>query len=309
MDKISLHITPLNDNLDNLIYDNFQEYTKNYKKMNIYNANIDKPLQKIWFVTSKLKMNGKIYFSDKQQHSALLSLFLYGEEGVTLRKFIKKLEKKIHGIINDDTTKKIKLRSCIKKTNKFYSSIHLQLPYSKKDDNIYFNFNIFNDKNEKINYKDVDSGSLIKVYVEVSDVWISKKEFGINLKVLQMKVYPEFDFLNECLFDDYNFIEDDKSKQNKNLPLPPPPPPVKNSHKPKELNNNSIKAFVPTINDLMSVKLKPIINSSNNNPNPNPDPEIQEVPSPPPEVQDDPSPPPKIKNKKKKKKKKLVNKN
>ena len=259
MDQINSYITSLEDPLDKLIYDDPQEYINNYKKINIYNSGISKPFQKIWFVTDKLKMNSRIYFSNKQKHSALMSLVIYDETGNnSLKKFINRLEKKISEIVSA-TKKKKKLKSVIKKDSKFYPILNLQLPYSENNGNIKFKFNIFNENNQDISYKDIENGSYIKSYIEVSEIWISPTEFGMNLKVLQMKVYPEFDFSNKCLFDDYPFI-DNKNTVEKSFPLPPPPPFLPKL-KEKINKEDPKKKFIPTVNDLLSVKLRPIQDS------------------------------------------------
>jgi len=257
--NINSYLTSFDDTFDNIVHDTMTDYILEYKKINLYNKNIKNPCQKIWLFTPKLKMHGKINFSKKQNQIALLSLLLHEDEtnnDNTLQKFIERLEKYCKSIVIEQTeTKKLKLKSCIKKDNTFYPSLTLQLPCCKKDNVIQFNFDIYDMKNNKINHNTVTYGSYVRAYIEVSDLWISKKEYGINLKVLQMKVYPDFNF-NQCLFDDeYQFMNDKEVNCNnyqevsKKLTLPHPPP-----LKPMP----RIKPFIPSVNDLLSIKLKPI---------------------------------------------------
>lgn len=256
--NINTYLTSLDDNFEKIVHDTMTDYVLDYKKINLYNKGIKNPCQKIWVFTPKLKMHGKINFSKKQSQIALLSLLLhedYETDTNTLQNFIERLEKHCRSIVIEQTgNKKLKLKSCIKNNNAFYPNLTLQLPYSKKDDIIQFNFDIYDMQNNKINHNTVIYGSYVRAYIEVSELWINKKEYGINLKILQMKVYPEFNF-KQCLFDDeYQFVNDKEPIANPYQELPrkiPPPPPIKPMAK-------MIKPFIPSVNDLLSIKLKPI---------------------------------------------------
>jgi hypothetical protein len=264
MDNINQYLTNITDSLDKLLYDDIQTYIGDYKKLNIYNNNIAKPLQKIWLLTPKLKMLGKIYIPNKQKQVALLTLILYelDSEIENFRNFLNDIEERIKKQINDMGYDNLTFRSSIKYSENFFPSITLQLPFTKKGDDIEFNFDIYSDKNKKIKLDDIESGSFIRAYIELCDIWLNNKDYGINWRVLQMKIYPEFDF-KKCLFDDvpqgYNFIDPNHKKDDTTY--------NSNDQKlPKQKNNDQkssiSKPFIPSKDELLlklnQMKLKKV---------------------------------------------------
>lgn len=249
--SIDDYITSIDDTLDNLIHDNIQKYVSDYKKMNVYNNNIKIPLQKIWLLTPKLKMCGKMY---KQKQSINVSLILYELDPVVkkFRMFIDNLETKVLSILETKIDNKVLLKSCIKSTHNFFPVLILQLPINK-----HF---IFDNNNEPISYEDVVGSSFVTACVELCDVWLNDEHYGINLNVLQMKVYPEFDF-TVCIFDNIK-----KTEMKKGLPPPMKKvidkPKVIEKEKEKEKESEPYKisdeassfSFVPSIKDLLSIK-------------------------------------------------------
>ena len=235
-DNINFYLTSLNDDLNNLVHDDLQSYIGDYKKINIFNQNITSQIQKIWLLTPKLKMLGKIFVPSKNKQVALLSLILYdlNPEILKFKQFINSVEEKISDVIKKMGCDNIVLKSCVKTSTNFFPSLTISLPFTKNNDDIIFNFNIFDNNNQKIQLSDIDSGSFIKSYIELSDIWVNTKEYGINWKIMQMKVYPEFDF-QKCLFtdgpiNDYYFINDVSTKikkndnqQEENIFIPAPP--------------------------------------------------------------------------------------
>jgi hypothetical protein len=247
--SIRNYLTPFDDNLEGLIHDDVQTYIFDYKKMNIYNKKIPIPAQKVWVETPKLKMIGKLLLPNKQ--AGIISLLLYDQdpEIEKFRLFIEKIEDKIFDIVEGISENEMTFRSSIKYSENYYPTFSIQLPYNKKDNNLEFLFNIYDANNRKISYEKIISGSYIKTFIELSDVWMNATEFGINWKVLQMKIYPEFNF-HSCLFEDG---VPDHGKTNIPLaPLPPfPPSPPSSPPQPKVKNN--IK-FVPTIGELLNIR-------------------------------------------------------
>jgi hypothetical protein len=283
MDSINTYLTKIDENINNFKHDDIQPYVLEYKRMNIFNNNIKRPSQKIWLLTPKLKMLGKIYIPNNKKQVALLSLILYEQDNEInkFKEFIEKLESYITSIIHDKHNDELILKSCIKKCDTFFPSLTIQLPFINKDSSIRFNFDIYNANNKKIQYDEIDSGSFIRAYIELSDIWISGKEYGINWKVLQMKAYPEFDFTT-CLFDDgpkqseYDeYFTQPKTHripappkintlQNQQLPIPLPPSRI---NKPEIKNDqNQLPPFIPTAQELtnMLVKLKKVQKEDDN---------------------------------------------
>jgi hypothetical protein len=186
--------------------------------------------------------------------------------------------------------KKLKLNSSIKSGGDFPPIMKLKLPCYKTSSNCYeFRFHIYNHLNKRVNIQTINSGLYIKAFIELSEVWINDIEIGFNWNVLQLKVYPEFNF-NTCLFIDDKVEEHESDKVNEcyhclycpnqhvrthyctnnsipyiqpplsmtNSNIAPPPPPIISN---KSNNNNNVKpisSFIPSVKDLLSVKLKPI---------------------------------------------------
>jgi len=288
MENINTYLTNIDEDINNFKHDDIQPYILDYKRMNIFNSNIKRPGQKIWLLTPKLKMLGKIYIPNNKKQVALLSLILYehADDVKKFKEFIENLELYITTIIHEKYDDELTLKSCIKNCETFFPSFTIQMPFVNKSSDIKFNFDIYNVNNKKISYNDIESGSFTKSYIELSDIWISGKEFGCNWKVLQMKVYPEFDF-NKCLFDDGKINDDDeddddiqnnipkplkfiKKSNHKELSIPPPPPSLPSQPQIKKSNmkieQKHKMSFTPTAQELTNMlsKLKKIQKDDNN---------------------------------------------
>lgn len=195
MTDIGQHLTSLDDALDNLSHDDIQGNVGLYWRMNVFNNNIKIPLKKIWLLTPKLKLLGKVHQSGKILSAGNLSVILYelDDEIKKFRAFVDKIEEKIGEILEDMTGDSLTLKSAIKTCDTFFPSLTLQLVLDKN--------NIFDNDNELIKYDSIVNGSFLIAYIEVGDVWLNYQYYGVNFNVLQMKVYPEFDF-TRCIFTD-----------------------------------------------------------------------------------------------------------
>lgn len=253
MTSINNYLTSFEDNLNGLIHDDIQSYISDYKKINIYNQNIEIPAQKIWIETPKLRTTSKLFLSNKQKQYGLLWLLLYNldSEIGKFKSFIEKLEDKIFDLVEGMTDKELTFKSSIRHSESYYPTFSIQLPYVKKNNEIEFLFDIYDSNNKKVSHEKIISGSFIKAFIELNDIWMSETEFGLNWKVLQMKIYPEFNF-QKCLFanDSIEFIDDKKYKNE--IIIPPTPPPSPSPHKQKHKNDNL--KFVPTVGELLSMK-------------------------------------------------------
>jgi len=285
------------DNLDEVIHDDIQLSGQKYKKLHIYNRHIKTPLQKIWLQTPQLKVF-KPSFNNANQLSVQLSVILGPTKG-DIKKFymfIKKLERKVDSIVKSLLDKKMKMKSSIKSAEKFPPIMTLRMPCQKVNSCYEFAFNIYNNYNKRVTLDIITPGTYTTSFIELSEIWISDTEFGFNWSVLQMKLYPEFDF-TKCLFDDCDDAPNEKEQEcfhclycpnarlanarthlcannNNNMdigmsiPIPPPPPmfmpmlmPSFDSGNKKDKQIKIIddkKKFALSVQDILSVKLKPV---------------------------------------------------
>jgi hypothetical protein len=265
MDPLIPFLTPIDDDLQNLIYDDSQLNKSDFKRLVVYNQNIKDHLQKIWLDVPKLKLTNKILMiKNKKENSsdkkALMNLILYeiNPEIKKFREFFQNIESKISEEMVKLNYDHLDLKSCIESHNQFFPKLTLPIYLTKNINKEAYDcdFDIYNNNNLKIPYSDIKAGSFVKLYIEINDIWVNDKNFGLNLKILQMKAYPDFDF-KKCVFNDgpknYEFIDQPK------LSIPPPPPMLKLNNKPNNKENNNTNPFIPSVDELLKIrnKLKP----------------------------------------------------
>lgn len=293
------------EKLNNIIHDDLQSHSYNYKKFNVYNTNIDVPLQKIWLRMPKVKVFKPIFTNFVSQKKSMPLSVILPQNTIIIKKFygfIKKLERKIRIIVkNLLNIKKISMKSSLNNKEGFSPIFTMRMQFKKYDENSCdFLFNIYNHNHERVNLNYIDSGSFVSCFIELSEVFIHKGgNFGFNWNILQMKIYPDFDF-STCMFID-EISDEEKEKEiikeqecyhclycpnafkrtymcintkQSSLPPPPPPPPlpiIKTSKisitkTKKEQKTQQQVVFAPTINDILNVKLKSTkINNNTNN--------------------------------------------
>lgn len=252
------------DKLDKIESDELQPFFNEYEKINIYNFGKPVPLQKIWLRLPNLKVVQPTYQPDKKKSKGYISLqlFIYMIDPI-IKKFyffIRRLEKLVKNLlINEYNLTDIKLKSSLRKIKDNYVILSLKMPYIIKDDTFKFDFNIYNEKNRKIdiNMNTICAGSYASTIVELSEVWIHNNEFAFNFNVMQMKITPEFNF-SKCLFleDGETEVEEEEVK----VTVKVEPVHKYNNIKPRvEIKKEITKGhYVPTVADLLSIKLKPV---------------------------------------------------
>lgn len=231
-----------NDKLDSLIYDKVESHYQKYKKINIYNKNINEPLQKIWLIVPKSKLFRPVKSQSKFFRSSLpmqITIDLKNAESRKFLKFIRKLERLTLKYINKIMTDNMIMRTSVrKKTESIPPIMTMNLPCKNES----FACNVFNENNSKIDINCFES-CYVSSFIELSEVWIRENEFGFNWNVLQLKIYPIID-LTRCLFCDESTID------KKFI--------AKTANKKKESIPNSNSLYVPTVAQLLSVRLKPV---------------------------------------------------
>ncbi|AYV82126.1 MAG: hypothetical protein Homavirus9_8 [Homavirus sp.] len=192
------------DELVDLLYDdtnyNKSKLNSKYQKIYVYNKKTNNPLQKIWVQTPKMKVvRPTLVLNEKLNQTIPLYIMLSNND---FSKFLKNLERKLHSHVKNITKNaSIKIKSVIKQSDNFPTTMHVSMPFTKIDKCVEFNFHIYNEYNKRININQINSGSYVSSIIELSDIWIGENTFGINWNVLQLKLYPEFDF-TKCLFID-----------------------------------------------------------------------------------------------------------
>lgn len=264
----------INDKLLNIVYD-----APTSKTLNIYNNSIYY-MQKIWIRTPILKIFRPMYLpTDKCKKSVPLTLLLNDmvPEAIYLHTFIKRLELKITKQVKLITNNnKLKNKSALKNIENFPPIFNVNMPFNKLENGYEFNFHIYNAANQRINIESIKNGKSTSLYLELTSIWINDTHFGYNWNIMQMKLYPELEF-NKCLFDDEEVINNAPSEcyhclycpnnhirtlfnqpcyiplvtKVSTVPVPPPMPktvPVFSKE----------KSYVPTVSDILSIKLKPV---------------------------------------------------
>lgn len=259
MDTIKSHLTTFDDNLDNLILE-YSYTTKNdTKRYNIYNQNVKYPLHKIWLLTPKLKLIRKSSTIKRNDMEYYLFTMALNDHDPEIKKFhdlIINLENYITNKLNQDEL--LSLKSCIKTDENSINTITFSLPTKH-------NINIYNTEHKITSLENINHNDCIVMYLELNTVWENSDKYGMNWQILQMKVYPEFNF-KSCLFDDIIIPLEDKTIPSPPLfNIPPPPSSLPSSlmKSPKQKNHDDSSqhgSFVPSVEQLLSIKniLKPV---------------------------------------------------
>lgn len=273
-----------------------------YKKVFIYNTNKTTPLQKIWLHLPKVKIlrNNQINLTTGQIFP--LTVILGPRKG-RINKFysyVKKLEMNIKDLIRKLTSvKNMKCKSSTHASEGLPPLMNIKLPCEKVSEGCYeLKFHIYNNYGKRVSVNNILQGTYAEAIIELTEVWFSAEELGFNWNILQLKLYPEFNFaqylfndkddepdpdvVNECYHCLYcpnahvrtHFCSNSFSNNSmtSNIPPPPPPPPMLISSTPLYIQNSedkkvSIKqpvqerkGFAISIDQILSVKLKPTKN-------------------------------------------------
>lgn len=283
------------DKLDGLFIDLEQITDSPYQIIQVFN-NSKGLMQKYWLKSPRLKLfRDTIPLNRKFKNSIPLSVLLNIEDSEVrrFRNYIKKLERSIIKTINK---KKKYLYSVKKIYDDLPEVFNMKMPFEKVENSLQFNFQIYN-KSRRVNIDKLMAGNNIAVFVELSNIWISNDKMGFNWNVLQMKVYPKYDFGNYQFSDEeddeveisdtvkecyhcmycpnhhprtgYYLNNETSSKINSHNYKPPSPPPLAKSSpiittNSPEISKPQIRPFVLSVQDLLSVKLKPIENKDQN---------------------------------------------
>lgn len=259
MDSIQSHLTQYDDKLDKLILE-YSYTTKNdTKRYNLYNQNVKLPLHKIWLLTPKLKIIRKSSTLKRDDMEYCLLTLALNDNNPQIKQFhdiITNIENHLTEKINVDEL--LTLKSCIKEDENSIHTITFSIPIKNQ-------IGIYDISHKETSLDKINNNDYLIMYLELNTVWENAEKYGMNWQILQMKVYPEFNF-KTCLFDDPIIpIED----QENSIPKPPillipPPHPIhsKSLSTPKNHNNTEKQgSFIPSVEQLLNIKniLKPVV--------------------------------------------------
>ncbi|ARF12123.1 hypothetical protein Klosneuvirus_3_258 [Klosneuvirus KNV1] len=276
MDSIKSHLTNSDDKLDNLILE-YSYTTKNdTKRYNLYNQNVKLPLHKIWLLTPKLKIIRKSSILKNNDHEYCLITLALNDHDPQIKKFhelIKNIESYLSEKINSDEL--LTMRSCLKEDENSINTITFSIPIKNQ-------IGIYDTTHKQTSLEQINHNDYLIMYLELNTVWENTEKYGMNWQILQMKVYPEFNF-NACLFDDPIISSDDTHKsipKPPQLSIPPSPSIHNNKQLPTPKNHHDAEkhgSFIPSVEQLLNIKniLKPVAP-----PTPPPPPKIQNTTKP-----------------------------
>lgn len=213
-EKILAHLTDYTkDDLKNIINDTLQPYGSKYHKINIYNKNINIPLQKIWLLLPKVKIFRNATINPNMKNTFPLTIMLGPNTGLIKKfyMFVKKIERAVQTIVKTITkNKSLQIKPSTKAAEGFPPLMNLKMPCEKKGDCYELKFQIYNSMGQRTSIKSITQGTYTTAFIELSDVWISGTEFGFNWNILQLQIFPEFNF-SEYLFGDIVQNQEDNS--------------------------------------------------------------------------------------------------
>lgn len=250
-DKIDDQLTKYDDKLNNLIIDGLQPHFQDYQKVNLYNTSISIPLHKIWLKTPKLRLLKTPFINEKNKYPVSIEFLVYRQtpEQDEFLSFIEKIEKKARLIIKKQVSKQQKMRSIIRPLNDLCYIISMKCPIDTKRGGL--SCGVYNNKNRLIDpTHELNSGVNIGSYIELTDIWVSEKEYGFNWNILQMKIYPEFNF-SKCLFSSDPVFEDPEDFADIKIKPPNPPPLINKREPPPKVQTSS---FIPSTDMLINMK-------------------------------------------------------
>jgi len=249
---ISEYLTLHNDDLSGLVLSIPETSFNEYKKIDIYNNKLNKPLQKIWLKIPSIKVQKYIYAMNKQKQYASITVILHDkqQEIKDLYTLINNVDTKVFSELSK-VYKNIQKRSCLTKMPFVsYHTMNMLVPIEKYGDGHIYSINVYDESNDLItSTKTIKQHSYIEAYAKLSEVWVKESPFdyGFKWEITQMKVYPEFNF-SECLFGE--------SKSVKKIPTPIHPPHTKQKAETNKSKKLELRPFVPSMNELLSIKSK-----------------------------------------------------
>ena len=191
-------------NENDIDFSSAYSHSKNYYKIDIFNLKSIEPLQKIWIRTPKLKVTRSVYLGNSK--ISLSFPLILGPPDKNIKKFIHSIT-----LIEDHIEQYMKrqieyqnhnFKRSINYKNNRYGILNSRLPIVYGDNNeSELGLHIYNHHQRRILLNKIESNSTVACFLELSDIWIGKEDYGCNWNVLQMKLYPNIDF-GYCLFSD-----------------------------------------------------------------------------------------------------------
>ncbi len=270
MNNIHSYLTEYDkDNIscDKIIYSEPYK-SNNVHKISVYNSAINHPLPKIWLSIKEAEI---VYISKKNERCVSINVTMAPstELNKKLINYLDLLEK--HSLAYIKTKIKrpnYELKSTVSKSKTFFSNlpiIDISLPFDTEENKHKFGF--FDINNHKLDISQLKRQSRVALYIELNSIWIKDNIIGYNWNVLQIKLLPTLNFLDNCMFDCDDILPMSHIPVKNTPPIAPPmaPPLLLSSHDRLAKFQNNIAErlkdptvgikFTPSLQDLQE-KLK-----------------------------------------------------
>ena len=221
-------LTDIKSEKQNIIFDKPKSYGTSYYTIDIYNADINYPLQKFWFHISKSKI------IEKTDNYIVLVLSTNNNNDNNLINYINELEHKIFKTIQNNLIGTIvKIKYSFNRNKNYPPTIKLD---------IRGDISFFDQNDETIDIKNIENNMLVTAFIELNNIIISEEEIWILWRILQIKKLDTIDFKKSFFkITNKNIEKDNIIIPNDVQKAPPPPPPP-----------------LPAINLSSEAKIKPI---------------------------------------------------
>lgn len=233
----------------NIIFDKPQYHSKNYNKIHVYNGDLLDQLQNLqhfWIRVEKLQVYKIFERSDQYLNRSIrLQVIVTGR----LKRFLEVFESRIRIRLKNKPGKSA--LCTITEGDENISVFVINIPVLARETDGYGT--IIDNNGLVSTYSCIKSGSSVSALIELSEIWINEEEYGFNWTVMHLRNFIKCDF-RKLLFGGQvvkTIVSNDGAVRIEEKKVEP-------RNKEKEPKNDGDKRFVPTVDQLLSVRLQPV---------------------------------------------------
>ena len=179
------YLTDVHTSPNNILCGPTQKISVLYSRINVYNADVEAPLQKYWFLLGRVKIV-------ERGHNNFRIALGNAESDAKFLQYLDRLDDRLHGVLEE--VLETPLEKQVSYSRKVYSPITLFLG----DHNCV----VFDENNERIivdpAWRRREKESTFSILVELSDVTIGDGSYWINYSARQLRRNADLD-LTKCL--------------------------------------------------------------------------------------------------------------